>query len=112
MTARLAGVEAERGFDLASGDVEHHRGHDVMADQHGEFENLVLVELTAQLLVRRRGGILGGEQLVGGGDQGTSAIRPLVVGFVGNESISRRETPFSRAMRVWYRHRVDGEDLT
>jgi hypothetical protein len=91
MTARLAGVEAERGFDLAPGDVEHHRGHDVMADQHGEFENLVLV---------------------GGGEQGTSAIRPLVVGFVGNDSISLRETPFSRAMRVWYRHRVDGEDLT
>ena len=50
MTARLPGVEAERGFDLASGDVEHHRGHDVMADQHGEFEDLVLVELSISRL--------------------------------------------------------------
>lgn len=56
---------AECRFDFATGDVEHHCGHDVMAHQHAEFEELVLVEFAVQSLVGGRGEIFGGEQLVG-----------------------------------------------
>src|SRR6202000_880903 len=65
-TRRLI-AERVRAFDLAAGDIQHHGGHHVMAHDHAEFDDQVIIELASQRLVGRRREILDLEKFVGGG---------------------------------------------